>query len=85
LFTDLIRETLEKTFDQITKRGGAVLILSRKRQVFRQNSVCYQIEDGKLKLLKTGANAGEPVKGVALVAEATKKPETKPVTKLVRG
>lgn len=88
LFTDLIRETLEKTFDQITKRGGSILILSRKRQVFRQNSVCYQIEDGKLKLLKTGANAGEPAKGVALVAEAGEprdKPVTKPVTKLVRG
>jgi ATP-binding cassette subfamily C protein len=87
LFTELIRDTVEKTFDQITKKGGSVLILSRKRQPFRQPSVCWQIEDGRLRLLKSGANAGTPAKSVKLVAEAgdTARPTDPPVTKLVRG
>jgi ATP-binding cassette subfamily C protein len=86
MFTELIRETVEKTFDQITKKGGSVLILSRRRQAFRQPSVCYQIEDGRLKLLKSGANAGTPAKAVALVTDAGDKSQAgEAPAKLVRG
>jgi ABC-type protease/lipase transport system fused ATPase/permease subunit len=87
LFVDLIHETVNKTFDQITKRGGSVLILSRKRQPFRQPSVCWQLEDGRLRPYRSGANSATPVKSVKLVVEAadSTKPADPAVTKLVRG
>jgi ABC-type protease/lipase transport system fused ATPase/permease subunit len=60
LWTELVPDTLDKTLEQLVRRGGSVLVLSRKRQALRQSSTCYQIEDGRLKLIKTGANTGQP-------------------------
>ena len=87
LFTDLIRETVEKTFDQITKKGGSVLILSRKRQPFRQQGACWQIEDGRLRPYKAGTHMAPSSKTVKLVAGAGDEVrDTDPtVTKLARG
>jgi ATP-binding cassette subfamily C protein len=91
LFTEIIPDTFDKTLDLITRRGGAVLIMSRRRQAIRANSTCYQIEDGRLKPLKTGANAAEPARGkVALVASdgAATRPDSKPAalpTKRTQG
>lgn len=87
LFGELIRDTIEKTFDQLLKKGGSVLILSRKRQMFRQASTCHQIEDGRLKPLKTGANTGSLPRGVSLVGapERATKPDDPAVSRLPRS
>lgn len=60
LWTELVPDTFDKTLDQIVRRGGSVLILSRKRLPLRQACTTYQIEDGRLKLLKSATGADRP-------------------------
>jgi ATP-binding cassette subfamily C protein len=49
----LIPETLEKTLNQLTEKGGSILIFARKRTAMKQISATYQLDGGRLKPFTT--------------------------------
>ena len=85
---ELMPKTMDKTIQQVLDKGGSILILARKPVAIRQISTTYQIEDGKLKLLKpAGPMVVAPTK-IAVVNDASAKDRPTPdaaLTKLIRG
>jgi ABC-type protease/lipase transport system fused ATPase/permease subunit len=64
---EVIPGTMEKTIDQFLKKGGSVLVLSRKPLESKQISASYQLDDGKLRLLRAKASATTPAAKVTVL------------------
>jgi ATP-binding cassette subfamily C protein len=82
---EVIPKTVEKTFGQLTKEGGSILILSRKKWPLKQISATYQIDDGRLKPLET---ATAPPTKITVLSETMPKaraPTDKSMTTLIRS
>lgn len=70
MMTELVPKTLDKTFDQLLQAGGSVLVFSRKPLEWRQISETYQIDQARLRPLRTGANAANATARIAVVPDA---------------
>ncbi len=85
MMMELLPKTLEKTFDQLMQAGGSILVFSRKPLPWRQIAASFQIDQGRLRALRTGANSTAPASRIAVVpdkvAKVVKTDST--VTKLV--
>jgi ABC-type protease/lipase transport system fused ATPase/permease subunit len=82
---EVIPKTVEKTFGQLTKEGGSILLLSRKKWPLKQISATYQIDDGRLKPLET---ATAPPTKITVLSETMPKaraPTDKSMTTLIRS
>lgn len=88
MLLQFIPKTMEKTFDQLTEKGGSILILARKRWAMKQISASYQIDGCRLKPYLSG------VTDTALKTKITVLGETMPnnlaatddpVSKLIRS
>jgi ATP-binding cassette subfamily C protein len=53
MLLDVLPETMDKTFSTVLRRGGSILILSRKMLDLKQISATYRLDGGKLKTVKT--------------------------------
>ena len=53
MLLEVLPETMDKTFAQVLRRGGSILILSRKMLDLKLISATYRLDGGKLKTVKT--------------------------------
>lgn len=86
--TEGLPRTLAKVFDQMLDKGGAILILARKPLDLKQSAATYLLDDGRLRLLKSGANSAAPAPRIAVVPDLAKPVKTRPgpaVTQIKRG
>lgn len=81
MLMDLLPKTLEKTFEQILQAGGAIIVFARKPLAWRQIAASYQIDQGRLRPIRAGANSTAPAARIAVVPEKGKAPGS--VAKLV--
>ncbi|MES2664491.1 MAG: ATP-binding cassette domain-containing protein [Pseudomonadota bacterium] len=90
MLLDLIPRTMEKTFQQVMDRGGAVLLLARKPLALAQISAVWTLEDGRLKPRKRSATPANPLPAsplpanprIAVVADGQSPPPKPPEPKL---
>jgi ABC-type protease/lipase transport system fused ATPase/permease subunit len=73
-----IPKTFDATLNQFLAKGGAVVILSRKRLALKQISTRYVLEAGKLKPAKPPLSAVESSAKVTVLGD--KKPAPKPLS-----
>ncbi len=60
MLLEVLPETMDRTFVQILRRGGSILMLSRKPLDHKQISATYRLEGGKLKQVKSSTPATRP-------------------------
>ena len=81
MLLDVLPETMDKTFGHILRRGGSILMLSRKPLELKQISATYRLDAGKLKRVKSGQPALLPKPKLAVLLEGPTKPDAKPDAK----
>ena len=82
---EVIPKTMEKTFGQLTEKGGSILIFSRKPWPLKQISASYRIDGGRLKPLETGTAPTTKITVLSETMPKSRAPTDKSVTTLIRG
>ena len=60
MLLEVLPETMERTFALILRRGGSILMLSRKPLELKQISATYRLDGGKLKQVKSATPTTRP-------------------------